>query len=141
MMPAARQLHDSGAGTQRRCLGVLVVDDSAIFRTGMSRAVQAHDGLELVGEADGGRSALTAIADLEPDVVILDLRMPDLDAFEVLHRLHELNPPHSCRVVVISATLEDGVGREILAAGASACLSKAMSRAEICAAALRVAQD
>jgi CheY-like chemotaxis protein len=119
-------------------VGVLVVDDSRVFRTGMVRAVQAFDGLELLGEADNGEEALEAIAELEPDVVILDLRMPRLDGFGVLERLHAAHDGPACRVLVISATLDDGVGDEVLAAGADACLSKAVSRAEICNAVLRL---
>ena len=72
---------------------VLVVDDSRVFRTGMARAVQACEGMELLGEADGGEAGLRAIADLEPDLVILDLRMPDLDAVGVLLALRAKNPP------------------------------------------------
>jgi two-component system, NarL family, invasion response regulator UvrY len=121
-----------------RPVGVLVVDDSLVFRTGMCRAVAACEGLELLGQADGGKAGLQAIADLEPDVVILDLRMPDLSGISVLHRLHAQDPPPACRVLVISATLEDGVGDDVLAAGADGCLSKALSRAEICEAVLRL---
>jgi DNA-binding NarL/FixJ family response regulator len=123
----------------RRSAGVLVVDDSLIFRTGMVRAVRACSGLELLGEADGGEAALRAIAELEPDLVILDLRMPDLDGIGVLERLRAQDPPPACRVLVISATLDDGVEGEVLAAGADACLSKALTRADICDEALRLA--
>jgi two-component system nitrate/nitrite response regulator NarL len=115
-----------------RPVGVLVVDDSPVFRTGMTRAVQACAEMELVGEADGGRAALRAIAELDPDLVILDLRMPDLDGIGVLEALRAQDPPPSCRVLVISATLDDGVESVVLTAGADACLSKAMTRAHIC---------
>ena len=126
------------AGERGRPVGVLVVDDSLVFRTGMTRAVQACDDMELLGEADGGESALEAIARLEPDLVILDLLMPDLDAFGVLHALHSEDTPPDCRVLVISATLDDEVERELLAAGADACMSKASSRASICDVALEL---
>lgn len=118
-----------------------MIDDSLVFRTGMCRAVEAFDGLELVGQADGGESGLQAIADLEPDVVVLDLRMPDLSGISVLHRLREQDPPPTCRVLVISAAIEDGVSDEVLAAGADGCLSKALSRADICAAILRLGES
>lgn len=140
MRPVPRPL-DGRVAAGERTLGVLVVDDSAVFRTGMSRAVQACDGLRLIGEADGGHAALRGIAELRPDVVILDLRMPDLDAFGVLDALRALDPPPACRVVVISATLDEVIEAQLLAAGAAECLSKAITRAEICAAALRVTQD
>jgi DNA-binding NarL/FixJ family response regulator len=104
----------------------------------MTRAVQACEGMELVGEADGGEAGLRAIAELEPDLVILDLRMPDLDAVGVLRALRAQDPPPTCRVLVISATLDDDVEAEVLAAGADVCLSKALARADICRVALRL---
>jgi DNA-binding NarL/FixJ family response regulator len=125
------------AARRSRPVAVVVVDDSLIFRTGMSRAVKACEGLELVGEAGDGETALRLIDELEPDIVILDLRMPGMDGFGVLEQLHAAGPPR-CRVLVISATLEDGVGDEVMAAGADGCLSKALSRADICGAALRL---
>ena len=141
MTEIARSPHEAtgrvaeGAGPVR----VLVVDDSRVFRTGMTRAVQACAEMELLGEADGGVHALEAIAELEPDLVILDLLMPDLDAFGVLDGLRAQDPPPDCRVLVISATLDPDVERELLAAGAHACMSKASSRASICDEALRLA--
>jgi DNA-binding NarL/FixJ family response regulator len=141
MTSAARSLRAStgrAAGGRARPVSVLVVDDSLVFRTGMTRAVQACEGLDLVGEAADGESALRLVEELEPDLVILDLRMPGIDGFGVLERLHADAPP-ACRVLVISATLDDGVEAEARAAGADACLSKALSRADICDAALRLA--
>ena len=129
----------AGRGTDRaRPVGVLVVDDSLVFRTGMTRAVQACPGMELIGEADSGEAALRAVAELDPDLVILDLRMPDLDGIGVLRALHALDPPPACRVVLISATLDAALEAEAMAAGADACLSKAETRADICSVALRL---
>jgi DNA-binding NarL/FixJ family response regulator len=126
------------AAAPDRPVRVLVVDDSLVFRTGMTRAVQACAEMVLLGEADGGEAALEAIDRLEPDLVILDLLMPDLDAFGVLRALHARPTPPACRVLVISATLDDEVERDLLAAGADACMSKASSRASICDEALRL---
>jgi DNA-binding NarL/FixJ family response regulator len=122
-------------------VGVLVVDDSPVFRNGMGRAVRVHAGLELVGEAAGGEAALEAIERLQPDVVLLDLRMPDIDGLEVLERLRELDPPPACRVLIVSASLDEGIEHAARAAGAVGCVSKALARADICAAALRVARE
>jgi DNA-binding NarL/FixJ family response regulator len=107
----------------------------------MSRAVQAHAGLELIGEVEGGEAALEAIGRLEPDVVLLDLRMPDLDGFDVLARLRDGDPPLSCRVLIVSASLDDQTERAARAAGAVGCVSKGSSRADICATALRLARE
>jgi DNA-binding NarL/FixJ family response regulator len=122
-------------------VGVLVVDDSPVFRRGMGRAVGLHADLELVGEADGGEAALDAIERLRPDVVLLDLRMPDIDGLEVLDRLRDLDPPPACRVLIVSASLDEETERAALAAGAAGCASKELARADICAAALRVARQ
>ena len=138
MNTTARSLRGSaGRDTEgTRPVGVLVVDDSLVYRTGMTRAVQACEGMELLGEADGGEAALRAVADLQPDLVILDLRMPDLDGIGVLRALHAQDPPPDCRVLLVSSTLDDEVETEARAAGAVGCLSKALPRADICSAAL-----
>jgi len=122
-------------------VGVLVVDDSPVFRRGMGRAVGVHAGLELVGEADGGEAALAAIDRLRPDVVLLDLRMPDIDGLEVLDRMRDLDPPPACRVLIVSASLDEEIERTARAAGAVGCVSKEHARADICAAALRMARE
>jgi DNA-binding NarL/FixJ family response regulator len=127
--------------TAADAVSVLVVDDSPVFRRGMVRAVQSHAGLALAGEADSSAGALEAIARTQPDIVLLDLRMPGGDGLSVLERLGELGAPASCRVVIVSASLDEEVEREALAAGATACLSKELSRAEICATALRLARQ
>jgi two-component system, NarL family, nitrate/nitrite response regulator NarL len=138
--PARSQRGTTGRDAEgARSVGVLVVDDSLVFRTGMTRAVQACAGMDLIGEADNGEAALRAVADLDPDIVILDLRMPDLDGIEVIRALRAQEPPPACRVLLISATLDDALEAEAIAAGADACLSKAESRANICDVALRLA--
>jgi DNA-binding NarL/FixJ family response regulator len=120
---------------------VLIVDDSPVFRRGMGRAVGVHAGLELVGEAEGGEAALEAIERLQPDVVLLDLRMPDIDGLEVLDRMRDVDSPPGCRVLIVSASLDEEIERFARAAGAAGCVSKGLARADICAAALRVARQ
>jgi DNA-binding NarL/FixJ family response regulator len=127
----------AGKSSDRDSVSVLVVDDSPVFRRGMGRAVQGHAGLELIGEAEGGHAALEAIDRLRPDVVLLDLRMPDLDGFGVLERMRE----SESRVLIVSASLDDEIERAARAAGAAGCVSKDSPRAEICAAALRLARE
>jgi DNA-binding NarL/FixJ family response regulator len=65
------------------------VDDHAGFRA-MARLVLESDGFDVVGEAESGVSALRAARELEPDVVVLDVRLPDFDGFEVAERLGAL---------------------------------------------------
>jgi DNA-binding NarL/FixJ family response regulator len=65
---------------------VLIVDDHPSFRASARRMLEA-DGYEVVGEAADGRSAIDAVRRLEPDVVLLDIRLPDADGFQVAERL------------------------------------------------------
>ena len=65
---------------------LLIVDDHATFRS-TARALLECDGWDVVGEAGDGTSGLTAARDLKPDVVLLDVRLPDIDGFSVAERL------------------------------------------------------
>jgi len=68
-------------------LRALVVDDEAVARRRVARLLSERDDVELAGEASGGRAAVEAIGRLRPDVVFLDVQMPDLDGFQVLESL------------------------------------------------------
>ena len=67
---------------------VLIVDDHPSFRTSARRMLET-DGYAVVGEAADGASAIDAVRELQPDVVLLDVRLPDVDGFEVADRLVE----------------------------------------------------
>lgn len=142
--PGISEIADRGDGAAPRdgaTVSVLVVDDSRVYRRGMVRAVQSFAGLRVAGEADGGQAALEAIDRLAPDLVLLDLRMPGLDGLDVLaHLRHAAGQGHRPRIVLVSASLDASIEGRALAAGADACLSKSMSRAAICTAALHVAR-
>lgn len=58
---------------------VLIVDDNAVVRMGLRNLLEAHEGIDVVGEADNGNDAVTMNTDLDPDVVLCDVRMPGLD--------------------------------------------------------------
>jgi len=60
----------------------------------------------------------------EVDVVLLDLRMPDIDGLEVLERMRDLDPPPQCKVLIVSASLDELVERAAREAGAAGCVSK-----------------
>ena len=79
---------------------VLIVDDHADFRSS-ARALLELQGFQVVGDAEDGCAALAAAASLQPDVVLLDVQLPDMDGFEVAERL--AGSAHSPRVVLISS--------------------------------------
>jgi DNA-binding NarL/FixJ family response regulator len=75
---------------QSDMLSVLIVDDHAGFRQ-QARAVLEADGFDVVGEAVDGTEALAAAAALRPQLVLLDVQLPDFDGFEVARRLQDVN--------------------------------------------------
>lgn len=95
---------------------VLVVDDSAFARKVLRESLSTHPGIEVVGTARDGLEALEKIAELKPDVITLDLVMPNLDGMGVLHALPPAGGP---RVVIVSISDGDSaLGIEALQAGA-----------------------
>jgi two-component system chemotaxis response regulator CheB len=101
---------------------VLIVDDSAFARTVLSRVLRASGGIEVIGTARDGDDALARIAELDPDVVTLDLTMPQLDGIGVLRALAGRPRP---RVIVVSvSTIDSAIGVEALALGAIDLISK-----------------
>ena len=71
---------------------VLTVDDQEVFRLVAREVIEATPGFESIGDASGGEEAISAVERLEPEMVLLDVRMPGLDGVEVARRLRETNP-------------------------------------------------
>ena len=104
---------------------VVVCDDVAELR-GLFRDELEQDGdIRVVGEAEDGRAALEMVAELPPDVLLLDLSMPDMDGLEVLVRLKRLGT--RVRVVVCSGYTFDVMGERALASGADRYVEKGVS--------------
>jgi DNA-binding NarL/FixJ family response regulator len=101
---------------------VLVVDDHPAFRKALTSALRLVDDIEVAGEAGGGVAACEGAAELQPDVVLMDLSMPDLDGIGAMKRMHESKP--DLPVVILTAHADPGVEREAREAGASGFLAK-----------------
>src|ERR1700758_2884815 len=71
----------------------LIVEDEPIARRGIRRYLAEHNGIEVVGEAANGISAVEQINELHPDIVFLDVQMPDLDGFGVMENVETTAPP------------------------------------------------
>ena len=72
---------------------VLIVDDEPLARQGLKLRLQAHNDVEIVGECSNGLDAVTMIPKETPDLVFLDIQMPELNGFQVIHKLRELKQP------------------------------------------------
>jgi DNA-binding NarL/FixJ family response regulator len=114
---------------------VLVVDDQALVRGGFRMILDAQRDIEVVAEADDGREALEKAGELRPDVVLMDIRMPELDGLEATRRL--LAGDGSSRVLILTTFDADEYVYEAMKAGASGFLLKDV-RPEQLAEAVRV---
>jgi DNA-binding NarL/FixJ family response regulator len=103
-------------------LGVLIADDQALMRAGFRMILEAEPDLEVVGEAADGREAVAEAGRLRPDVVLMDVRMPEMDGIEATRRLLEANG--DTKVVMLTTFDMDEYVYEALRAGASGFLVK-----------------
>jgi NarL family two-component system response regulator LiaR len=101
---------------------VLIVDDHEVVRQGLRFVLEQEPGIEVVGECDDGRSAVSAIEELAPDVVLLDLVMPGLDGLGVLRALRDR--PVRPAVIVLTSFLAEDRTVEAVRAGALSYLPK-----------------
>ncbi|AXM98834.1 response regulator transcription factor GacA [Pseudomonas plecoglossicida] len=101
---------------------VLVVDDHDLVRTGITRMLADIDGLQVVGEADSGESALKQARELKPDVVLMDVKMPGIGGLEATRKLLRSHP--DIKVVAVTVCEEDPFPTRLMQAGAAGYLTK-----------------
>jgi DNA-binding NarL/FixJ family response regulator len=101
---------------------ILLADDHAVVRQGFKMLLDAQPDMEIVGEASNGREAVESAETLRPDVVIMDVAMPELNGIEATRRL-AASAPHT-RVIALSMHKDSVYVREILRAGARGYLLK-----------------
>jgi len=111
---------------------VLVADDHAILRGGLAAFLRAMEGMQLVGEAANGEEALRLARELQPDVVLMDIKMPVMDGVEATRAIRACCP--RTQVVVLTSFVEDELVPHALEAGAIGYLLKNVSHQELAAA-------
>jgi DNA-binding NarL/FixJ family response regulator len=116
---------------------VLVVDDHAVVRSGLRLLLSQESGIEPVGEAGTGRDAVFEARSLKPDVILMDVVMPDQTGLEVLPTLVHEHP--DTKVLLLSMQDDPSYVREAFAAGASGYVLKEAADAEVVAAIREVA--
>ena len=115
---------------------VVIAEEHPLYREGVVRAIRERPQLELAGEAADGRQALALIRELQPDVAVLDVKMPELDGLQVANAVDR--DGLGTRVLMLSAFLDRQIVFQAVAAGAAGYLSKDAGRLEITDAILAV---
>src|SRR6476646_7067546 len=100
---------------------ILIADDHTILRQGLRRILESESDMEVVGDAATGADAVRRAKQLKPDVVIMDISMPDQDGIESMRQILKTTPS---RVVILTVHLEHEVISEAVSAGAAAYLAK-----------------
>jgi len=103
---------------------VLIADDQALVRAGFRMILDAEDDLDVVGEASDGAEAVKLARQLKPDVVLMDIRMPEVDGIEATRRVSELGTDPPVRVLMLTTFDLNEYVYEALRAGASGFLLK-----------------
>lgn len=117
---------------------LIVVDDHDLFRTGLAALLSSQPGIEVVAQASGGRAAMRLADELHPDLVLMDMRMPNVDGVEATRAIVKSHP--ETRVLMMTVMSEDSDVEEALRAGASGFLAKDTPIDEVTAAVRAAAQ-
>jgi DNA-binding NarL/FixJ family response regulator len=108
-----------------KTLRILIADDHDLMRRGVKSLLQSHAGWEVCGEAHTGREAVSKAEELKPDVVILDISMPDLNGVDAAKRIRKASP--DTEVLILSVHYSDQLIRDILEAGVRGYIVKSDS--------------
>jgi NarL family two-component system response regulator LiaR len=108
---------------------VVIADDHAVVRQGLRTFLELQEDMEVVGEAGDGEQALVLAAELEPDVILMDLVMPELDGVSAIERLRVVAP--ATRVIVLTSFLDEDKVLPAVRAGAAGYLLKDVQPAEL----------
>ena len=108
---------------------VLIVDDHAMVRQGIATFIETQDDIQLVGEAANGREAMARVAELAPDVVLMDLQMPEMDGITATREIKARHP--EVKVLALTSFVNDTQITPMLRAGAAGYLLKDISADEL----------
>jgi len=116
-------MNDAASQTAAKKMKVLIVDDSFLMRRIIRNIVENDPLLTIVGEAEDGVIALEKVAELSPDIILLDIEMPNMDGIEFLRRSRLVT---SAKIIIISsvARLDSSEARDALALGAADIIPK-----------------
>ncbi len=123
---------------EHRLIKVLIVDDHALVRMGIRRLLDDLPDMDVVADADSGEKALLLVKTYNPDVVLLDMKMPGIDGWEVTRRLKKSHP--QVKVIAVTAVCSEPMPTRVLQLGAMGYLTKESGAEEMAAAIRKVAK-
>lgn len=115
-------MHDVSNATGAASLRVMVVDDHDLFRSGLRRLLDEHDGLAVVAEARRGEEAVARAAELRPDVVVMDINMPGISGVEATRGVLDASPASA--VLMLTVTSDESAVLDAVLAGRRATCSR-----------------
>ena len=110
-------------------INILIADDHAIVRTGLRAVLKTESAMELIGEATGGYETVALVESKQPEVLVLDLSMPDMDGIEVTKKVKSLYP--NIHILILTIHEDEALLRAALKAGASGYILKRAAEAEL----------
>jgi DNA-binding NarL/FixJ family response regulator len=108
---------------------VLIADDHPLILAGVKHALEEADGFEVVAEANNGAQVLPLVSQTNPDVCLLDMRMPEMDGLTCLDRIKKRHP--DVKVVILSVSTDPELIQDVLNRGASAYIVKSVNPVDI----------
>jgi DNA-binding NarL/FixJ family response regulator len=112
-----------------RPIRILAADDHPLLRTGIGTLIATQPDMQLVGEASNGKEAVQLHRELNPDVTLMDLQMPDMSGLDTIIAIRSEDP--SARIIVLTTYAGDALAQRALKAGAQAYVLKSLVRTEI----------
>lgn len=106
----------------KKTIRVVLADDHALVRRGIRRIIEKVPHIVVVGEAGTGAEAIQLVHELKPDVLVLDMEMPDMKGYHVTRELRECSVPVS--ILILSACDDEHFTQEVLQRGADGCVGK-----------------
>ena len=108
---------------------VLLADDHRLFRQGLRRVLETCENIEVVGEAENGKQAVQLAWQLKPDIVLMDIQMPELDGVQATYLITEANP--TVQVIILTMYRQDQYVFEAIKAGARGYLLKDIDESQL----------
>ena len=103
---------------------IVIADDHAMFRHGLRQLLGGQEGMSVVGESDTGRDAITTVRELEPDVLLLDMTLPDMEGLDILRQVSGIKPTHT---ILLAEHLDLHEMTQALLMGACGAIEKTSS--------------